>query len=294
MRKKKAFLSMLEDLSHHDMEGHTIAPNWYRFHALVEVSCVAIEEFHKFQRLVQERALKNPILVQGNTLKNPVFVQEKVIGSAFPAKVRGNNGRRKRERFGTDGDDQDWGSGLEAKKKKNMIPIKKLIPGQNPHFYLPKEFWDVIKSMDGRDELLVIQKSLFKTDLTEGNSRLSIPLRQIVRMDFLTKEEKEEPRAGQEIPARLIDPKLKIGDLVLKQWDMPKDTVNTTSSTYALRTYWNKGLESNKFKIGDLLQVWSFRVGEQASDASSSGINEGQLCFALVMVGRAKSDKTNT
>ena len=222
--------------------------------------------------------------MQVNTLKNPVFVQEKVMGSAFPVKVHGNNGRRKRERFGTHGYDQDWGLGLEAKKKKNMIPIKKLIPGQNPPFYLPKEFQDVIKSMDGRDELLVIQKSLFKTDLTEGNSRLSIPLRQIVRMDFLTEEEKEELRAGQEIPARLIDPKLKIGDVVLKQWDMPKDTGNT-SSTYALRTYWNKVLKSNKFKIGDLLQVWSFRVDEQASDASSSGINKGQLCFALVMVG---------
>ena len=49
--RKKAFLSMLEDLSHHDMEGHTIAPNWYHFDALVEVSCVAIEKFNKFQRL---------------------------------------------------------------------------------------------------------------------------------------------------------------------------------------------------------------------------------------------------
>ena len=166
MRKNKAFLSMLKDLSHHDMEGHTIAPNWYHFDTLVEVSCVAIEKFHKFQRLIQERDLKNPILVQESTLKNSVFVQEMVMCSAYPVKAHGNNGRRKRERFGTDGDDQDWGLGLEAKKNKNMIPIKKLMPGQNPPLYLPKKFQDVIKSMDGRDELLVIQKSLFKTDLT--------------------------------------------------------------------------------------------------------------------------------
>ena len=92
--RKKAFLSMLEDLSHHDMEGHTIAPDWYHFDALVEVSCVAIEKFNKFQRLIQERALKNPILVQENTLKNPVFVQEKVMCSAFPVKAHGNNGRK--------------------------------------------------------------------------------------------------------------------------------------------------------------------------------------------------------
>ena len=197
MRKEKAFLSMLEDLSHHDMEGHTIAPNWCHFDALVEVSCVAIEKFNKFQRLIQERDLKNPILVQENTLKNSVFVQEMVMCSAYPVKAHGNNGRRKRERFGTDGDDQDWGLGLEAKKNKNMIPIKKLIPGQNPPLYLPKKFQDVIKSMDGRDELLVIQKSLFKTDLTEGNSWLSIPLRQIMRMDFLTEKRKRSLEQGK-------------------------------------------------------------------------------------------------
>ena len=86
---------------------------------------------------------------------------------------------------------------MEAKKKKNMIPIKKLIPGPNPPLYLPKEFQDVIKSMDGRDELLVIQKSLFKTDLTEGNSWLSIPLRQIVRMDFLTEKRKRSLEQGK-------------------------------------------------------------------------------------------------
>lgn len=51
--------------------------------------------------------------------------------------------------------------------------------------------------MDGRDELLVIQKSLFKTGLTEGNSWLSIPLRQIVRMDFLTEKRKRSLEQGK-------------------------------------------------------------------------------------------------
>ena len=130
------------------------------------------------------------------------------------------------------------------------------------------------------------RKKLFKTDITKGNNWFSIPLRQIVREDFLSKQEKEELRAQQEIPARLIDPKLQIfNDIVLIQWDMPKITGNT-SSTYALRTGWNNVRLSNNLKEGDLVQLWSFQVGQQAcEDASSStATNKGQLCFALVLL----------
>ena len=64
-------------------------------------------------------------------------MQEKVMGSAFSI--------------------QDWGLGLEAKKKKQYsMPIKKLIVGPNPLPNLPLEFKDVINSLNGRDELLVI------------------------------------------------------------------------------------------------------------------------------------------
>ncbi|KAK7854756.1 B3 domain-containing protein At3g25182 [Quercus suber] len=113
--------------------------------------------------------------------------------------------------------------------------------------------------MGGRDKLLVIQKKLFETDITKGNNRFSIPLRQIVRTDFLTEEEKEKFRAGQEIRVQFIDPMLESGRVVLVQWDMPKDTGNT-SSTYALRSTWNKVRESNGLKIDDVVQLWSFRV----------------------------------
>ncbi|XP_023877882.2 B3 domain-containing protein At5g24050 [Quercus suber] len=177
---------------------------------------------------------------------------------------------------------QDWGLGLEAKKKKQcLMPIKKAIVGPLPPPILPPEFKDVINTLNGRDELLVIQKKLFKTDITKGNNRFSIPLRRIVREDFLSEQEKEELRARQEIPARLIDPKLQIfNDIVLIQWDMPKITGNT-SSTYALRTDWNNVRKSNNLKEGDLVQPWSFRVGQQACEdaSSSSASNKGHLCF---------------
>ena len=165
---------------------------------MVEVASVEIEKFDKFARLIQEKALKKPMFIQDKVksidVRSPRFedvddqdwsleletkkqrawvVQEKVMGSAFSV--------------------QDWGLGLEAKKKKQCsMSIKKAIVGPNPPPILPPEFKDVINTLNGRDELLVIQKKLFKTDIIKGNNRFSIPLRQIVRKDFLSGQEKGE------------------------------------------------------------------------------------------------------
>ena len=64
---------------------------------------------------------------------------------------------------------------------------------------------------------------------------------------------------------QFIDPMLQIGHIVLVQWDMPKDTGNT-SSTYALRSTWNYVQKSNDLKMDDVVQLWSFRVDKEACD----------------------------
>ena len=63
-KKMKTDLSLLENMGIHDMEGHTIAPNWTPFDVLVEVSIVAIKKLHKFRRLFQEKSLKKPLSVE--------------------------------------------------------------------------------------------------------------------------------------------------------------------------------------------------------------------------------------
>ncbi|KAL0005065.1 hypothetical protein SO802_012626 [Lithocarpus litseifolius] len=283
---------------------------------------IARKKLHEFHGLFQEKSLKKPISVQESTTvvtvpirnkrsrfgdqddydqdccfeletkKNkPILVleQEKVFMTTTTVVPV-----QKRVRLG----DQDERC-LEAKKKKqswkSRLPIKTAIPpGPNPPPDLPPKFRNAIKAMGGRDELLVIQEKLFKTDITKGNSRFSIPLRQIVRADFLTEEEKEELRARQEILVRLIDPMLKISHIVLVQWEMPKDTSNT-SSTYALRSTWNNVRKSNGLKIDDVVQLWSFRVDKEAcDDASSSNTNKGQLYFALVLVQKGNDERSMT
>uniref|UniRef100_A0A7N2L8I4 B3 domain-containing protein n=1 Tax=Quercus lobata TaxID=97700 RepID=A0A7N2L8I4_QUELO len=163
-------MSLLENMGIHDMEGHTIAPNWTPFDALVEVSIVARKKFHKFHRLFLENSLKKPISVE-----ETMPVQNML------------------SRFGDqddDDDDQDCCFELETKKNKPIL----------------------------------------------------------------------------------------IGHIVLIQWDMPKDTGNT-SSTYALRSTWNYVQKSNGLEIDDVVQLWSFRVDKEAcDDAASSNTNKGRLC----------------
>lgn len=227
----KTDLSLLEDMSLHDMEDHTIAPTRSKFDALVEVSIVAREKLKNFQRLFQEKALKKPVSV-------PV----------------GN----KQSRFGDDDDDQDWSleSEWEPNKKNPMqekVLMNTAVPVPNrarfrdqqhlePPPNLPQKFKDVIKEMGGSDELLVIQKKLFVTDTNTNKNRFSIPFGQIPSKDFLTEVEKKKLREGQKIKAPLIDPELQSHDIFLVQRNNP--------DVYVLRNTWNNVHTSNELNVG--------------------------------------------
>lgn len=73
---------------------------------------------------------------------------------------------------------------------------------------------------------------------------------------------------------------------------MPKNT-GKVSSMYALRTDWNEVQLSNELEEHDVVQVWSFRLGQQSSDnaSSSSSQERGSLHFALVLVEKEKDGK---
>lgn len=74
---------------------------------------------------------------------------------------------------------------------------------------------------------------------------------------------------------------------------MPKNT-GKVSSMYTVRTDWNEVQLSNELKEHNVVQVWSFRLGQQSSDnasSSSSSQERGSLHFALVLVEKAKDSK---
>ncbi|XP_059434150.1 putative B3 domain-containing protein At2g27410 isoform X2 [Corylus avellana] len=155
-----------------------------------------------------------------------------------------------------------------SKKSKPDMPT---LP--NPPPDLPEEFKNRIEAMGGRQVVLVIQKALYDTDLKKNNSRLSIPLRQI-KGDFLGDDERESLAQQNELNVPFIEPSHKVNNMILRQWDMPKES-GKTCSTYVLRTNWNEVSQENGLRPKDVVQVWSFRVD-----------NEQKLCLALVVVSR--------
>jgi hypothetical protein len=163
--------------------------------------------------------------------------------------------------------------------KPNLKPNAPTPP--NPPPDLPLHFKNRINAMNGTQLVLIIQKPLTDTDVNIHNSRLSIPLSQIKPQDFLTEDEIEgfdkHDKVMEEVP--FIDPSGEVHSMTLTQWDMRKPS-GTKSSSYVLRTNWNKVLKANlkttsELKAKRVIQIWSFR--RQVGD-------EQQLGLALVVL----------
>jgi hypothetical protein len=137
---------------------------------------------------------------------------------------------------------------------------------------LPQEVKERIASMKGKDVELVVDKQLYATDMEDGNSRLSIPLRQVIAKNFLTDEEKRALIDGNCLKVKILEPSLEmVSDMNLKQWNMFKKK-GSVSSSYVFITHWNSLRRRSNLHREDRIQVWSFRV-------------ENDLYFALVKVG---------
>ncbi|KAJ4842612.1 hypothetical protein Tsubulata_025129 [Turnera subulata] len=116
----------------------------------------------------------------------------------------------------------------------------------------------------------LIQKQLTNSDIIPGQSRLTMPVRQVLVEEgrFLTEEErgllgKDKPR----FPVKLIEPNLNVSELNFQRWPIGK-----TSSSYVLKTKWSQVKEDNNLRTDDVIQVWSFRL------------RSSQLCFAIVKI----------
>ncbi|KAJ8761381.1 hypothetical protein K2173_001511 [Erythroxylum novogranatense] len=166
-------------------------------------------------------------------------------------------------------------------KKERVKQQKGRVSGANPPPDMPGEFKNRIQEMGGTVVELIIQKPLFETDLKKGEGRLSIPANQIQSHNFLTDEEKEllnmldERGKLKAIETKVIGPNATEGatNMNFKKWNMKKPN-GSGSSSYVLTTKWNSLVASNSstLKVGNTIQLWSFR-------------QEERLCFALVVLG---------
>ncbi|GMY38897.1 putative B3 domain-containing protein At2g27410 [Fagus crenata] len=146
--------------------------------------------------------------------------------------------------------------------KPNLKPNAPTFP--NPPPDLPLHFKNRINAINDTQLVLIIQKPLTDTDVNIHNSRLSIPLSQIKPQDFLTEDEIKDfdkhNKVMEEVP--FIEPSGEINTMTLTQWDIRKPS-GTKSSSYILRTNWNKVLKANlkttsELKAKRVIQIWSF------------------------------------
>ena len=146
--------------------------------------------------------------------------------------------------------------------------------GENNFAPLPEKLRRRIENMNGSNPVLVIQKELFKTDVSPHHGRLSMPESQI-REDFFRFHEELTLLGSQlpEIKAMLIGPSRQFECCVtLKKWKM------RNVSTYNLVSGWNSFVSANHLRAGMAVQVWAFT-------------KESKLWFALVKVGGDDEDE---
>ncbi|XP_016185825.1 B3 domain-containing protein At1g05920-like [Arachis ipaensis] len=124
--------------------------------------------------------------------------------------------------------------------------------------------------MGGSRITLLIEKTLYNSDLNPQQNRLSIPSQQVKDKDFLLPTELEILEEKKGIKVKLIQPSLEMTELTLIKWFMHKGPKSEkVSISYILRSNWVKVAKANNLGEDDVVQVWSFRVEEK-------------LCMAIV------------
>ncbi|XP_042757755.1 B3 domain-containing protein At3g25182 [Lactuca sativa] len=146
----------------------------------------------------------------------------------------------------------------EMKNSKPMVISKRRL----------EEF--ITNEMNGKDLKLLLKKTLYESDLSKNQNRLSMPMNQLEKnIEFLTENEKHDLENGKEFEVGLLGPRLGLHkkSMMMKMWRLK------STSSYVLKTNWNEFVEENKkdLKPHSEIQVWSFR-------------KDNQLLFALLCV----------
>ncbi|XP_076918910.1 putative B3 domain-containing protein At2g27410 [Bidens hawaiensis] len=134
----------------------------------------------------------------------------------------------------------------------------------------------VTNELNGTELQLVIQKRLYYSDRLQSQNRLSIPVKQMESVEFLTTDETRTLNTKEnKIEVLLVGPTLKVYNkpMELTMWNMQ------SSVNYVLKSHWFEFWSENKacLKEDSKIQVWSFRRGRQ-------------LCFAVVCVEKPGGD----
>ncbi|KAL7165997.1 hypothetical protein ACSBR2_036792 [Camellia fascicularis] len=163
-------------------------------------------------------------------------------------------GCSKQQRADRDDDDDDDGGGGGGDEERVVI-----VPDQQPP-ELPEKLKQLHKDREVSEAVLVIQKKIYNTDINTSQGRLSMPLRQIKNMEFLSEKEKDLLSERGGIAVKLIDladKNCEVYNVTLKQWKLKY------TSNYCLVTGWNTFLTKNRLEK----VIWGYISNEVAQAA---------------------------
>ncbi|XVF02727.1 hypothetical protein REPUB_Repub04eG0199100 [Reevesia pubescens] len=264
-------LLSLDDFKHTKFDH----PNPTPFHYLLEVARVAQTKIRYGEEKKKHAFYLKYFLYNSPPEPQTLFNMEEYMGFK-QGKInvglkRKLNLKEEDEEDDDDVADEEWegeGKGKALKPKFKRCKKEKPVCFPIPPPDLPHNVKQhVLEKKGGSDLVLVIQKKIFLSDVNPTASRFSMPFSQLKTHDFLnTTEAKALEDKRNAVQVCLLEPSMKETEVTFKRW-----YYSGKNSSYVLTSTWNSVVENNQLKIGDIVQLWSFRV-------------ESKLCFALVKV----------
>ncbi|XP_049380944.1 B3 domain-containing protein At1g05920-like [Solanum stenotomum] len=288
-------------LSLDDFSGMKITPNMSSMDYLLAVSEVSYlksmygeednliaEQDEEFRIKKEERITQN-IRSIVSSFPEVVDFEKPVFDFAVPRGKRSRQNARPREVKALENNSEEEHRVVQVDNEErnrkrsreeansNFRPVVVAPPAVIVNRELSIEFKNLITFHGGLLESakLVIEKTLFETDVKPAEGRFSIPQKQMSNQ-FLKPEEEQllngrnEANKMCEMNVMLIEPLHKKGEINLRKWTMNKNN-GKASSSYVLVKHWNDVVRRNGLRAGMKMQLWAFRKGEN-------------LCFALVNV----------
>ena len=127
---------------------------------------------------------------------------------------------------------------------------------------LPEELKGKINEMGGNELTLVIQKTLFPSEVDKKQCRLSMPLKQLWNPDFLLEKEVQVLlNEGPILLPLILSASMQMLNMALAIKD--KKDSGRTYSGYVPQKSWIQVVEALQLEGGDIVQVWSFRVEDK-------------------------------
>ncbi|GKU97460.1 hypothetical protein SLEP1_g10604 [Rubroshorea leprosula] len=196
-------------------------------------------------------------------------------GSSDAEKVENKRKVQKRCRESDKGEEEKLNKPKrqDGKVQNNKVMKQLAEWGLVPPPNMPTEFKNLIEGMGGSEEKLLIQKIIFKTDLSKSHNRLQIPENQVMATFLTEEEERELDEKGLNVG--LIEPCLKKSEIHLTKWNM------RNSRVFVFNEQWNSVVDGNQstIKRNAVVQIWSFRIASKS-----------KLCFAMVKVKDGDDD----